>query len=177
MTLICMCAMQVLKVRNDPEHYLSFACPWAGFLHYDFTSADVVRRCQMGAKLGTYPASITKFAKPLQHTHVLGLKPNYNATYKLIVHMVETDMLNEMMEIASVCSLDGLKCQVEQGNWIKLIDDTYDKYYMLLKVQKLHMNAGMAATVVFQKVTKPVIAKKKEHKGPGELSFLQNKVK
>lgn len=177
MTLIRMRTVKDLRMRDEPEHRADHVYPWMGFLHFGFAAADTVKRCNLGGKSGRDPASFTKLCGILGRTRVLDSKPDYNATHRLIVQIMEAHMLAAFVEIAGVKNLDALKTKVAVVNWVDIIDQVYAEFYPLAKVGNLRKSAHEAAQAIFDQREVLIRAKKPANRTLDEIAFLKQKTK
>ena len=146
MTLSRIRSVQELRIRDEPEHRASYVSPWMGFLHYGFAAVDVVKRCNRGQYGGGDPGSIETLVQLLGRTGILDARPNFNATHRLIEEMCDSYILSAFMEITRTQSLSALnRVLAESKNWVSFVDEVYDEYYPLGKVDFLRSRAKESA--------------------------------
>ena len=180
LTLKNLTALKEMRVREADTDRFPFAVGKPGFLHSSMAMVNAVMRCNWGHTTGGRdPGCLSRFAAILGRSRAKETASDFQASYRLIDHVLRGYVAAALMSRASLLAGTGinsvadLKRWVKANNWRTLVNSVIDYYFRFGKVAWHHKMASEKALAEYEVQHERILAKRKADRNQEEVNFTK----
>jgi hypothetical protein len=174
-------ALKEMRIREAESDRFSFTVAKPGFLHTSMAMVNAVTRCNWGHTTGgRNPGCLSRFAAILGRLRANETASDFQASYRLIDHVLRGHVAAALMTQASLLSgkepiatLSDLKSWVKVNDWRKLIDCVILYYFGFGKVAWQRKMALEKVSAQYELLRNTIMSKKKVERSQAEIKFTQ----
>jgi len=174
-------ALKELRLREaDPDRF-SFAVEKPAFLHTSMAMVNAVMRCNWGRPAGRDPGCLSRFAATLGRSRANEQSSDFQASYRLIDHILRGYIAAGLMTRASllaggvgrIATLADLKRWVKLNDWRRLIDSVVLYYFSFGKVAWQREMAVEKVTAQYEVRRNDIVLKRKADRSSDKVKFTE----
>jgi hypothetical protein len=180
LTLKNLKALKEMRIREADTDRFTFAVGKPGFLHISMAMVNAVMRCNWGhTGGGRDPSCLSRFAAILGRSKANETASDFQASYRLIDHVLRGFVGAALMTRASVLagkrisSTTELKRWVKMNDWRPLVDSVSAYYFGFGKVAWQRRMASEKAMEQYEYRQNIILSKRKADLTDDELKFTK----
>ena len=171
-------SLKEMRSREAEPERFAFTVGKPGFFHVSMAMVNAVMRCNWGRVGGREPGCLSRFAAVLGRSRVDTQAMDFQASYRLIDHVLRGYIAAGLMARASlragftISTIPALKDWIRVNDWTALVNDIIVYYFSFSKVAWQRKMADEKALAQYEIQRNIIMAKRKSDRSTDDTYFI-----